>query len=488
MPKTLQGIYQQQYGSRIDSSLYNLIYLFIEEAANITSIALRLPVTVTAGGGDAYFRVTKNGVEIVEPYAVGVIPVGSDEVIITGLSIPVVAGDIIVVDKLGTGRITSPVSIVLTFDLNEGNVLGAASSTNNNLVAMDGTTGKTIKDSGVAVSTDTALTSNSDSKLPTEKAIKTYVDGLVVGLLDDRGNHDASGNTFPSSGGSGTGGAILKGDIWRISVGGTLGGTAVSAGDWVRALVDTPGTTSSNWSINLSSGGGGGGVSDLDDLSDVDVSSTPPVDGDLLTYDSGSGLWIPQAPVSGSGVILSTTVEDNFNDNSIDGAIWTAGTGVTETGGQIDITHNASTQLVTANFYNLYDKRITAEIVTTPTASASVATQLSVSSDAFGGARYLLFDIYNGNVRCNQGGSGAASGYTFAYNASVHKFFRLTIHAGGISYQTSADGITYTTHRILPIYEGLESQKIYLSQYNTSGSNKTSVFDNFKVEDLSNLY
>ena len=34
---------------------------------------------------------------------------------------------------------------------------------------------------------------------------KAYADELVVGLLDDRGNFDASSNTFPATGGSGYG-------------------------------------------------------------------------------------------------------------------------------------------------------------------------------------------------------------------------------------------------------------------------------------------
>lgn len=80
-------------------------------------------------------------------------------------------------------------------------------------------------------------------------ATQAYADALVVGLLDDRGNFDASGNAFPSSGGSGSAGAILKGDLWTISVAGTLGGTSVTAGDVVRALTDTPGQTTGNWAI-----------------------------------------------------------------------------------------------------------------------------------------------------------------------------------------------------------------------------------------------
>lgn len=80
-------------------------------------------------------------------------------------------------------------------------------------------------------------------------ASQAYADGLVVGLLDDRGNYDASTNLYPATGGSGTAGAILKGDLWRISVAGTLGGVAVTPGDQIRALVDTPAQTAGNWAV-----------------------------------------------------------------------------------------------------------------------------------------------------------------------------------------------------------------------------------------------
>ncbi len=97
-------------------------------------------------------------------------------------------------------------------------------------------------------STTTAL-GTSDTLYPTQNAVKTYVDGLVAGLLDYRGAYDASVNTFPASGGSGTAGAVLKGDTWVISVAGTLGGTAVQIGDSLVANVDTPAQTAANWNI-----------------------------------------------------------------------------------------------------------------------------------------------------------------------------------------------------------------------------------------------
>lgn len=93
---------------------------------------------------------------------------------------------------------------------------------------------------------------------------KSYADGLVVGLWDDRGNYDASTNVYPSTGGSGPLGVILKGDIWTISVAGTLGGTPVVVRQTVRAMTDNPGQTSENWSIGLAS-------------TDIDNSITPGV-------------------------------------------------------------------------------------------------------------------------------------------------------------------------------------------------------------------
>lgn len=107
------------------------------------------------------------------------------------------------------------------------------------IAAISGTSGLLKKTAANTWSLDTSV-----------YATQAYANALVVGLLDDRGNFSASGNVFPSSGGSGTSGSILKGDLWTISVAGALGGHSVTAGDVVRALVDTPGQTDSNWAIS----------------------------------------------------------------------------------------------------------------------------------------------------------------------------------------------------------------------------------------------
>ena len=96
-------------------------------------------------------------------------------------------------------------------------------------------------------STDGTFADNSDIKYPSQKATKTYVDTKVGNAVRYQGAYDASGNTYPTTGGSGTAGAIMKGDMFVISVAGVLGGVAVQVGDEIIANINIPGQTSSNW-------------------------------------------------------------------------------------------------------------------------------------------------------------------------------------------------------------------------------------------------
>lgn len=57
----------------------------------------------------------------------------------------------------------------------DGAVIGPASSTNLAIAIYSGTTGKLISDSAVVISIDGTFAANSDAKVPTEKAVKTYV-------------------------------------------------------------------------------------------------------------------------------------------------------------------------------------------------------------------------------------------------------------------------------------------------------------------------
>lgn len=99
--------------------------------------------------------------------------------------------------------------------------------------------------SGVIV-TDYTGTLN-DSKILTAKAANDLVIARISGADHARGSFDASGDAYPSTGGSGTSGAIKKGDYWFISVAGNPGDKELTVGDVLIAEVDSPSTTDSNW-------------------------------------------------------------------------------------------------------------------------------------------------------------------------------------------------------------------------------------------------
>lgn len=89
---------------------------------------------------------------------------------------------------------------------------------------------------------------------PTVQGVKTYADGLLVGLWNDRGNYTIVSSQYPTTGGSGTAGAIIKGNAWQITglgagVSGTIGTKTVNDGDVVRALVNSPAQLDANWAI-----------------------------------------------------------------------------------------------------------------------------------------------------------------------------------------------------------------------------------------------
>lgn len=80
-------------------------------------------------------------------------------------------------------------------------------------------------------------------------------DASFITTISDRGNHNASGDTFPSSGGSGTAGAIVRGDYWTISAAGTLTINGyiydLNVGDKLIAITPGPGTNGDNWRVNF---------------------------------------------------------------------------------------------------------------------------------------------------------------------------------------------------------------------------------------------
>ena len=119
-----------------------------------------------------------------------------------------------------------------------GAITGPGSAVDSDFVQFDGTTGKLAKDGGLSRDTDGTLAANSDARIPSQKAVKTYADalrpggtgaltlktngvsngsqalldfiaGLGITLADDGSGHLTIAQSGFEQGGDGTDGALL---------------------------------------------------------------------------------------------------------------------------------------------------------------------------------------------------------------------------------------------------------------------------------------
>lgn len=145
----------------------------------------------------------------------------------------------LIFDSVTTDNIThNTAQNALYFNLANTNVVKLSSD---GLKLANGATIDTIDNSGVSFSQTAGATCY---------AIQQMISAAIDAGVSFRTVWDASGGTFPATGGSGSGGAIEKGNWWYISVAGTLAGQDVNPGDWITAIVDTPGQTGSNWLVS----------------------------------------------------------------------------------------------------------------------------------------------------------------------------------------------------------------------------------------------
>jgi hypothetical protein len=163
--------------------------------------------------------------------------------------------------------------------------------------------------------TDGTFAANSDAKIATQKATKTYVDAAVTGVLKFKGSTDCSANpNYP---------AAVKGDSYVVTVAGKIGGasgTSVDAGDVYFATADNAGGTQasvgSSWRVlehNLV-----GALLSANNLSDLTSAATARTNLGLVigtnvqAWDADLDSWAAITRASGFDTFTATPTSANL--------------------------------------------------------------------------------------------------------------------------------------------------------------------------------
>ncbi len=161
---------------------------------------------------------------------------------------------------------------------------------------------------------------------------------------------------------------------------------------------------------------GGGGATNLDALTDVDLSTVAPVNGDVLTYTSTGTKWIPSAPPGAGGSVTASSVT-TFTNKTIDA----------------DGTGNSITNIENA------DIKAAAGIVTTKLAD-STNFVLTTRTNTFG-----AFDQIFPTSRLLIGDSDATHSYIIAgSNLTANRTVTLPLLLGNDIFVTEAFAQTLT--------------------------------------------
>lgn len=183
-------------------------------------------------------------------------------------------------------------------------------------------------------------------------------------------------------------------------------------------------------------------------------------------------------------------ISDNFNAASFDTAKWSNVTNASHVSGRLRVTPVAEGvgQPATAAVNNLTQAPIWVELPTLPVADPQHSVQFMLFSSDYANSASITVggsprSIYSFATGGDAGGFMVAAG---SYNATTHRWLRFVISAGNLLYQTSADGITWTTQRTVTAPAWMTAAPVRASLQaklgtSTNPSPGYAEFDNFNI-------
>lgn len=209
----------------------------------------------------------------------------------------------------------------------------------------------------------------------------------------------------------------------------------------------------------------------------------------------------PNATTNGvhTGLLLEDSVNsplenlaDNFNDNSLNTALWTefeAGSAtITEQNQRMEMSYPASSTSSTdgdISSVDLWDLTLSAaflNVITVPSSSTSADAEMRLSVDSSNWFRW----VYEaGTLYAQRRISGSnTTVFSVAYNASTHAWWKISESGGTVTWWTSTDGLNWTSQGTYGHSLNLTGVRVLIA--GTCFQNETSpgsfVFDSFNVE------
>lgn len=160
----------------------------------------------------------------------------------------------------------------------------------------------------------------------------------------------------------------------------------------------------------------------------------------------------PTGPRAGAGELPAFRLADDFADNSVDTQLWTQfafgnGSGA-ETGGQYEFTITSGgtgvAQLLSQARYDLSGDYFATELTNAGVQESGLQAYAAMAQ--LDSSNQVYMTVANSIIGCIQNVSGSITGLDFsAYDAALHRFFRVREAAGTTFWEVSANGVFWTT-------------------------------------------
>lgn len=192
---------------------------------------------------------------------------------------------------------------------------------------------------------------------------------------------------------------------------------------------------------------------------------------------------------------LLQTLTDDFASGSRDAAKWNLSAGsatIAQTGGRMEVTlptagNSGSRAYVSVNNYDLTESYSLVEVPTVPSTVGDNATYLILKSSLTGGNWFgISIETFDGGaktIKFNRWSSGSLSTTSITYDPVAHKYIRIRHSGSNILWETSPDGVTWTTRRSLATPWAITSMGVTLgaTKDSNTGSPGIAAFDNFNL-------